>query len=148
MEKETIKKIDVPELRREIFVLNSYINRFDGKVLTQMNLSVPQAKVIFLLYSSTRKEVYPKDVDACLGMTHSTTSGILSRMQAKGLITQYPSEVDKRRKALVLTEKGTQAYLDFIQKFEMSLNKLIENIPPEELEITCKALRAMIKNMK
>ncbi len=142
-----MEKIDVTELRREIFVLNSHINRFDGKILAKLDLSPSQAKIIFLLSSSTREEVYPKNIDACLGMTHSTTSGILSRMKAKGLIEDYPSKKDKRRKVLRLTEKGAAAY----QAFSYNLvheDKLTKDIPAEQLEITCQTLLHMIKNMK
>ncbi len=143
-----MKDFDMPELRREISVLNAYINRFDGKILTKLGLSVSQAKIIFLLCESNRKEVYAKDLDACLGSTHSTTSGIVSRMQAKGLIEQHTSETDKRRKALVLTDKGKAAYESFIDGSMTIREKLIENIPDEHLEITFQTLRTMIKNMK
>ncbi len=143
-----MKEFDLPEFRREISVLNAHIQRFDGRLLNRLDLSVSQAKIIFLLSTSNRAEIYHKDVDACLGMTHSTTSGILSRMQAKGLIEHRPGKTDKRRKQLILTEKGKQAYAAFIDDSTNLQDKLLDGISQEQLEITCRTLLAMIKNMK
>ncbi len=142
-----MKDFDLVELKREIFVLNSQINRFDNKHLSDLGLSVSQTKIIFLLSVSGRKEVYSKDIDACLGTTHSSTSGILMRMQKKGFIQFTTSQVDKRCKAITLTPKGKELFLHIVE-FANVQQKLIDNIPLEDLQITCNTLRAMIKNIK
>ena len=73
----------VAKIKREIFVLNSLINRLDNAILSRCDISVQQAKIICLLVISTHDEIYQKDVDYFLGVTHATSHGLIKRMEEK-----------------------------------------------------------------
>ena len=136
------------EIKRKVFMLNSYINRLDSIVLSDLDLSVQQAKILFLLAASNRGEVYQKDVDALVGITHSTSSGILSRMKEKGLIDWYESKKDKRCKSLVLTEKGIKLVPLFASEFDSIEERLVSGIEEKDLKDFLLILSKMIKNIK
>lgn len=140
--------MNITEIRSAVFVLNSYINRFDSKILSKLDLTVAQAKVIFFLATSGRDEIYQKDVDACLGMTHSTMSDILKRMEQKGLLFFYPSPHDARKKVLNLTEKSVCLFREMGKEFNQKKTVLVGDIPAAEMEIFEAVLMKMISNLK
>ena len=136
------------ELKSKIFVLNSLTNRFDGEYLSNLNLSVTQAKILFLLKNSTRNEICQKDISACFGITHSTCSEILDRLKEKGLITEYVSAKDRRRKVIKLTDAGDKICSEFNDGVKRTEERLNLGISDEELDALIGILNKMINNMK
>lgn len=136
------------ELKSKIFVLNSLTNRFDGKFLSDLNLSVTQAKILFLLKNGTRDEICQKDISVCFGITHSTCSEILDRLKEKGLITEYVSAKDRRRKVIKLTDAGDKICSEFNDGVKRTEKRLNLGISDEELNAFIGILNKMINNMK
>jgi len=50
----------------------------------------------------------PKQIAASLSLDGSTITGILDRMESKGLVERHPDPNDRRALRVVLTEKGRQ----------------------------------------
>jgi DNA-binding MarR family transcriptional regulator len=48
------------------------------------------------------------DVSRTLGMNHSTASGIVDRLEARGLVRRTQDAVDRRRTRIVVTDKVTR----------------------------------------
>lgn len=138
----------VAKIKREIFVLNSLINRLDNAILSRCDISVQQAKIICLLVISTHDEIYQKDVDYFLGVTHATSHGLIKRMEEKGLISTSRGANDKRAKTLFLTQKGRSIYESFANDFFEAENKLTKGIDQDSLKQFYKTLAKMISNMK
>jgi DNA-binding MarR family transcriptional regulator len=72
----------------------------------QAGLTGPQVSVMACLVSKGPCTL--TDVSRILGMNHSTASGIVDRLQARGLIRRSPDTTDRRRTRLVVTDKVTR----------------------------------------
>jgi MarR family transcriptional regulator, organic hydroperoxide resistance regulator len=63
----------------------------------------PQVTVMSCLVS--RGPMTLTELSVTLGMTHSTASGIVDRLQARGLLRRSPDPVDRRRTRISVTDK-------------------------------------------
>lgn len=139
---------DIIIAKRRIMALSFLMNRFDGSVLKDLGLSVSQAKILFLLSSKEDEEVIQKDIDYALGITHATSSGIISRMVKKGLLDTGLSNSDHRKKVILLNDQSRTIIDDLYKSVNFFSDKLVENINDEELTFLNTILAKMLHNMK
>lgn len=81
--------------------------------LKQYDVTPAQAHtLLFLLRETPRREVNQRDLEEFLRIRPSTVSGIVERLEQKGLLLRTQSRTDARCRALTLTERGRsfQAY--------------------------------------
>lgn len=142
------KNFSIARTKREIFVLNLLINRLDNAILSKSNISVQQAKIICLLIISNHEEIYQKDVDYFLGITHATSHGLIKRMEEKGFISTHRGTNDKRAKIIILTDKGRELYNSFAHEFDEAEKRLVKDIDSKDLDTFYKTLAKMIANMR
>ncbi|MDE7264221.1 MAG: MarR family transcriptional regulator [Anaeroplasmataceae bacterium] len=89
-----------------------------------------------------------KRIEEALGITRSTASIVLSRMEKNQLIMKIPLERDSRSNQIHITEKGKlmcEAVNEEISEFEKLLQK---NFTDEELELFLSFIERMKKNIK
>ena len=69
----------------------------------QHGLTGPQVTLMACLV--TRGPLTVTELSRTVGMTHSTASGIVDRLQARGLVRRTPDASDRRRTRIAVTEK-------------------------------------------
>jgi len=72
----------------------------------QAGLTGPQVSVMACLVSKGPTTL--TEVSRSLGMNHSTASGIVDRLQARGLVRRTVDAADRRRTRIVVTDKVTR----------------------------------------
>jgi len=72
----------------------------------EAGLTGPQVRLMASLV--TRGTMTLTELSQTLGMSHSTASGIVDRLQARGLVRRSPDTRDRRRTTLAVTDKVTQ----------------------------------------
>ncbi len=72
----------------------------------QAGLTGPQVSVLACLVSKGPTTL--TEVSRTLGMNHSTASGIVDRLQARGLVRRTLDAADRRRSRIVVTDKVTR----------------------------------------
>ncbi|GGC90466.1 MarR family winged helix-turn-helix transcriptional regulator [Enterococcus wangshanyuanii] len=92
--------------------------------------------------------VYQKDVEQEFDIRRSTVSGIIQRMEKRGLIERHSCKEDNRLKAIFLTAAGEQKVKENIDKLENFDDRLINNIPTEELDVFFHVLEKLSENSK
>lgn len=97
------------------------INLESKRIEKQFGLSIPQLLILKFLEISPDYRSYMKELKNHLSLNASTVTGIVSRLEAKGLIARLPSISDKRSTPVVLTSKG----LDMINNSDESLHERI-----------------------
>ncbi len=66
----------------------------------------PQVTVMSFLV--TRGPLTLTELSRLIGMSHSTASGIIDRLEARGLVRRTPDPKDQRRTSIAVTDKVTQ----------------------------------------
>ena len=72
----------------------------------------------------TREYATPKQISEILCLETSTISGVLDRMQKKGLVERFVNKEDRREIRVVVTEKG-KALQEPIQQIIETVNEVV-----------------------
>ena len=89
-------------------VVNAFV-RERNRRMSRYDLTSAQVDVlILLLRSPADREIYPGTIQRSLGLSCPTVNGLLTRLERKGFIRFEQTASDRRRKRIVLTEKGRE----------------------------------------
>ena len=106
-----------------------------------------QKRVVGYLFCNGDKEIFQKDIEKQFSICRSSASGLILRMEQKGMIERVPVSSDKRLKKIVLTEE-VRAECNNIDKniseFETSL---CEGVSEDDAVICAKVLGIIQMNL-
>jgi len=80
----------------------------DGHRLSGSNLTVPQANVIFTLGNTDGMTC--KDIGDWTHITKGTLTGVIDRLEQKGLVERWAVEGDGRKTIVALTKAGERLF--------------------------------------
>ena len=130
--------------------INNTIVTLLNKDLEQYGITLMQNEILTYIYFYAEKQnINQKDIERFFNSTNPTITGILNRLQAKGLIIRRPSIEDARYKIIELTEKGKNIV---IESHTMKVNKMeqriVENLSNEEEKELKRLLGKVLKGLK
>jgi DNA-binding MarR family transcriptional regulator len=97
---------DAEETLAQVRVLWRDLFRNPLAEAAESGLTGPQVTVMTVLVS--RGPMTLTELSGTLAMTHSTASGIVDRLQARGLLRRSPDGADRRRTRISVTDKVTR----------------------------------------
>lgn len=103
-----IGRIDTMEILIQIRKIVRSINIESKKIEKEYGVSIPQVLCLHYLRDSKNFQAGQGEIRRFLNLNPSTTSGIINRLEAKGLIARLPKSGDKRVVTIALTSKGDQ----------------------------------------
>lgn len=93
-----------------------------------MGISIPQLLTLQYLAEQEDYKDSSKNIKSHLNLNASTVSGIISRLESKGLVARLPNPVDKRGSYITLTAKAgellTKAPTTLQEKLTLRLKNL------------------------
>lgn len=96
-----------------------------------MGISIPQLLTLQYLDEQDDYKDSSKNIKSHLNLNASTVSGIISRLESKGLVARLPNPVDKRGSYITLTAKAsellTKAPTTLQEKLTLRLKDLRED---------------------
>ncbi len=108
------------------------INLEAKKIEKEYGVSIPQALCLHFLRNSENYQAGQGEIRRFLNLNASTTSGIISRLESKGLVARLPKSGDKRVVTIALTSKGDSIVEEIPsllhEKLHEKLDKLDESI--------------------
>lgn len=132
---------------RSIQMLSHAMTRRSITAAPKNVYSSAEGRILSFLFEHYRQEIYQKDIEAEFNIRPATASGILNRMEQKGLITRTKSRHDARRKAIHLTASASH-YRPTVANEEKTMERtLIRGISEQELSIFNNIIRKMISNL-
>lgn len=106
------------------------INLESKRIQKDYGVSIPQVLCLSYLSQAPGSQASQSDIKAFLNLNSSTVSGIIQRLEKKGLIARLPKSGDKRVSNLVLTAPGdrllNQVPRLLHHRLSIKLNKLDE----------------------
>ncbi len=79
------------------------------------------------------RDTYARDLEQFFDIKHPTVSGILQRMEAAGFVRFEENRMDRRCKAIRLTQKAADAHLQATAHIEQSEARLTANMTEAEV---------------
>lgn len=131
-----IKKLD------KVFKQN-----FDQE-LERVGLTFSQMRVLRFLEDNPNTKITQKDISKELDIQHSTTIGLLKRMQEKGLVTVVVDEDNRRFRNIFLTSKAEEISCEMERGRTIMENRVVASFTEEEKEIFYRLLNKAIDNLK
>ena len=83
------------------------------------------------------------EVSRTLGINHSTASGIVDRLQARGLVRRAQDPADRRRTRIVVTDKVTRYVSDLQQGPSGRLASALGGASPKDRRAITKGLKLL-----
>jgi DNA-binding MarR family transcriptional regulator len=127
---------DIKTLWRDLFR-----NPFDEA--KESGLTGPQVTVLACLV--TRGPMALTELSRTLSMSHSTASGIVDRLQQRGLLQRRDDAADRRRTAIVVTDNVTQ----YVRQLEAGpagrLVAALERATPDQRRMITKGVKTLRK---
>jgi DNA-binding MarR family transcriptional regulator len=109
----------------------------------QLDLTMPQLKVILLLFLSGRARM--SDIASALGVSLATATGVVDRLVERDIVLRESQPEDRRVVLCRLSEKG-QKMIDTLWQLARDRTKeLLQAAPAAQLQLITEALEVLLK---
>jgi len=144
-----VKNLETEELNdgvRVVKVIKKVMHVFKqktGSCFKEINLTGPQGMLVGALAHHGKMKV--SDLSDTLGLSNSTVSGILDRLENQGLVERTRSKDDRRVVYVDVTSKSRKSFKDQHAEINKMFQNMISKATPEELDIIIKGLNTLEK---
>ena len=130
-----------------IKLLNKEFEQLHGEKASSMGLTPAQLFVLHYLSHKQGESICQRDIEKQFELSHSTVSGIISRLEAKGFIICSFSEEDRRFKNIFLTEKAKCCENEMKKSIEQYEAQLVMGFSEEEKNQLIGFIIRMLRNV-
>ncbi len=132
---------------KKIKALSGAFNRILNASCASMELTCSQGMILGYLAHNQDAPVYPRDLERYFDLSHATVSGLLQRLENKGLITFAVAPHDHRCKCVEMTQKAMEK--DQIQRdaWEAANEQMVQGFSAEERRLFWELLSRAAENM-
>ena len=110
------------------------INLESKKIEKELGISIPQLLVLKYLSDQTDYRAFAKDIKRYINLNASTVSGIISRLESKGLVARSQKVNDKRAIYIILTAKGADLLHKSPSTLQEKLSKRLKKLTKVQIE--------------
>lgn len=98
----------------------------------KMGITMPQRMVIGMLFRHTELKI--SDLSHKLGLSNSTVSGIVDRLEKQNIVVRVRGEKDRRVVRVRLSQPFADKHQDLQKNMESNLEELLSKSTQEEIE--------------
>ena len=120
------------------------INLESKRIQKEYGISIPQLLSLNYLSEIPNYQSTVKAISEHLNLNSSTVSGIIKRLESKGLVAKLPNPNDRRGSIIALTEKGAKLVKSTPGLLHDRLDQNLSRLQPGELETVRKGLDLLI----
>ena len=106
-----------------------------------------QGKVLWYLHKCEDTDVTMRDIERFLDCSHATVSGLVTRLQEKGLVEITQSTTDRRARVVKLTEKEWNNFRAMQAHRKDMEELLLKGFSPEERAVFASFLKRVYENV-
>lgn len=128
----------VARLFQEVMIL---FRQSMSKVFEDVGITAPQSMVMGIL--SKEKKMKITELSSKLGLSNSTVSGIIDRLEKHGVVERNRSEEDKRVVYVSVSSKFMERHQSFHRQIEENIANKMNQGTPEELDKINEGLEAL-----
>jgi DNA-binding MarR family transcriptional regulator len=125
--------MDTTEILITIRKIVRSINLESKKIQKEHGVSIPQVLCLSYLHASPNFQSAQGEIRQFLNLNSSTASGIVDRLENKGLLARLPKQGDKRVVNIALTSKGAALLKQIPSLLHEQLSEKLKSLPSEKL---------------
>jgi DNA-binding MarR family transcriptional regulator len=137
--------MEISDILIQIRKIVRSINLESKKIQKEYGVSIPQVLCLHFLRNAPNFQATQGEVRKFLNLNSSTTSGIIGRLEKKGLVARLPKKGDKRVVNIALTSAGDEVILRMPPLLHEQLTDKLKTLNPDELELIEKSLDALVR---
>jgi DNA-binding MarR family transcriptional regulator len=137
--------VEATEILIKIRKIVRSINLESKKIQKEYGISIPQMLCLDFLKRSQNFQSTQKQLRDFLNLNSSTVTGIINRLEKRGLIARLPKRDDKRTTHIILTSKGSKLLENTPPLLHDRLSKKLENLSNEKRKDIDNTLEILIK---
>ncbi len=137
---ERSKSIKVIELCRYVGMLYKHTM---AKGFEKHGITAPQGMIIGILSHSGQRKI--SELSEKMGLTNSTVSGIVDRLEQQNIVERIRCKEDRRVVYVRLTPEYKGLHQDFHKKAEQSVSDILSKATQEEVEKIIEGLNILKK---
>ncbi len=126
----------------DLFFFKVMANRYK-----KLDITPVQSRIIMVI-ASKKDGMYQKEIEDFIPCNKSTLSAILNTMEKNELIKRVDSEIDSRRKVIILTDKALEIVRYLKEDKKVLDHILLDNITDEEYRLFSDILHKLRNNME
>lgn len=121
-----------------------------NQMFAQFDLTASQTFTMIYLFKTHEKkiEVKQKDIEREMDISNPTVTGILNRLESKGLIERIECKDDARAKNICVTKKALELDIVLRAKFSENEKQLVDCLNEEEKFQLNYLLEKILDNMQ
>jgi DNA-binding MarR family transcriptional regulator len=120
--------MDTTDILIKIRKIVRSINIESKKIQKEYGVSIPQVLCLGFLHNSENYQATQSKIRKFLNLNPSTISGIINRLENKGLVARLPKSGDKRVVTIAITSKGDDLVKQIPSLFHERLSKKLEKL--------------------
>lgn len=129
------------------FIANSF-RRIADESTHELGITGAQSFLLGYLHCHEAQPPCQRDIEERFNIKHPTATGLLDRMAERGLVYFREDESDRRRKRILLTEKGAEAAQHTKDRLDELDARLSQGFTAEELSALNALLDRVVENAK
>ncbi len=134
------------EDRRFIFLIGQarhrLMTRLDQALIETAGITAAQSGALY--YLKEHDGCLFTELSSALGLDKSAITGLVDRLESKGLVERRPSPDDRRAIGIFLTAAGKDTALKCLKVTREFNNRITRGLSEEEMETFSRALRNVI----
>lgn len=120
------------------------INLESKRILKDFGISIPQLLCLTYLKQQPEFQATHKQLNEHLNLNSSTVTGIINRLEKKGLIARLPKKNDRRVTYIALTSSGFRILERSPDLLQEKLASTLQHLSPETVEQVKASLEILI----
>ena len=123
------------------------INLESKRIEKEFGISIPQLLVLQFLSEQKEFSATPSEIKDYINLNASTVSGIIKRLEKKGLVARLPNPVDRRASYITVTLKGSKLLSKSPTTLQEKLSVKLKKLGAAEIDELNRNIELLIKIM-
>jgi len=126
--------MDYTEVLTSLRKIIRSVNLESKRIEKEYGISIPQLLCLNFLNQQEAFQASQKEIKDFLSLNASTVTGIINRLEKKGLIAKLPKREDKRVSYITITAKGADLIQNTPELLHERLTQKLRSLPSSKLE--------------
>lgn len=118
-----------------------------NRQLEDIGITLPQLSVLLFVIDEDNRRIFQRDIEKEFSLSNPAVTGVLQRLESKGLVERRVSSYDCRCKQICPTEDARSLKAMIEQKRESAIKELVSGISEDDLAAASRVLEAMLDNL-
>lgn len=124
------------------------INLESKKMQKDHGVSIPQILCLEYLKNSPNYQATQKSIRDHINLNSSTVSGIISRLENKGMLARLPKIGDRRTTVIALTSMGDKLLSSTPDLLQQRLSVKLKKVPDKDLQAISASLEMLVNMLE